>query len=223
MQALEKITLAYLALQERADKLQADKDAMFSENQSLSHKLRATKENNRFLQSERDRLSKQCEAFKSAYKQSQESNKGDLKDYSEEMRNLKACIEELESQLVALTPKEQRIDEPTDGYEAEKRVCRQYFKASETTEKADGAAKPVILLRTLAGDDAGGWITERITKTNGDTTFGTNSYLERAKQFANLDEVGAFLGKDYPLELIGISYHHPKTLQPVNVVTATTE
>lgn len=82
----------------------------------------------------------------------------------------------------------------------------------KTTEKADEAIKPVILLRTNAGRDAGGWITERIVKTNGDTTFGTNSYPERAKQFANLDEVSVFLGANYPLELVTITYHHPKTL-----------
>jgi hypothetical protein len=246
MQALEKLTIAYLALQERAERLQADKDAMFFENQQLLAKYKKAAENNRFLQKERNK-------WFDAYNELNKSNEALIIEQAEQMRNLKECIEELEGQLVALTPKEQRIDEPQDGYEAEKRVCRAGFKASgdnlpetiQIKEECEGSAQdwekarcvggfgatgkklhigtppndadetPVILLRTLAGRSAGEWITEHITKMNGDTTFGTNSYPERAKQFTSLDEVDAFLGARYPRDLIQMSYHHPVTLQLV--------
>jgi hypothetical protein len=303
MQALEKLTLAYLALQERAAKLEADKDAMFFENQTLLHKSKDLAACNRFLQEERDNLAKQVETLKSAYKLSQQFQNSIEKESSaqnEQIANLKACIEELEGQLVALTPKEQRIDEPKDGYEAEKRVCRAGFKASETPNDADeilytlkdadgyylksvidtnksvfGATrqdalyfkyhydvdyfkfwyndenhnkrcevaevcsidlinpriyssavqkasdtdeKPVILLANQYGD----WVHGKTLNAKEQTELLFTPNKQLADQFASLDEVADFLD-DYPLDKINISYRHPKTLKPVNVVSVTTE
>ena len=110
--ALKKLTLAYLALQERAEKLEKDKDALFIENQSLLHKVKTTKENNRFLQSERDKLQEDKEDYFCAH--------------ADEVRNLKDYIDTLEAQLFTLAN--------GHGYENEneKPVCRADFKASET-------------------------------------------------------------------------------------------
>jgi hypothetical protein len=211
MQALEKLTLVYLALQERAEKLQADKDAMFFENQALLHKSKDLAACNRFLQEERDNLAKQVETLKSAYKQSQESNKGEVNDYKKLIRDLKECIEELEGQLVALTPKEQRIDEPQDGYEAEKRVCRAGFKASEKPNDAD--EKPVILL----ANQYGAWVKSCFFVFNDSAKIKQLMFtaeIKEAKQFASLAAVGEFLSGCIG-ETLQTSYHHPVTLQLV--------
>jgi chromosome segregation ATPase len=131
MQALEKLTLAYLVLQERAEKLQADKDAMFFENQTLQAKYKKTAENNRFLQRERNK-------WFDAYNELNKSNEALTIEQAEQMHNLKECIEELEGQCVELQAKLDALQPaPTDGYEAEKRVCRAASKDSETPNDTD--------------------------------------------------------------------------------------
>jgi DNA repair exonuclease SbcCD ATPase subunit len=244
MQALEKITLAYLALQERADKLQADKDAMQQDLADLQHKYKTAKEQKAFLQTERNK-------WFDAYNLLDKSNGAQTVEQAEEIRNLKACIEELESQLVALTPKEQRIDEPTDGYEAEKRVCRQDFKASGDTlpetmrfkEECEGSAKDWENAKCRGGltgkkvyfgdktnettEKAGGTTQPVILLANqyGDWVHGKtlNSKEQTELLFTpdkQLADQFATLREvkdfldDYPIENIIVSYRHPQTLKP---------
>jgi predicted nuclease with TOPRIM domain len=152
MQALEKLTLAYLALQERAEKLQADKDAMFFENQTLQAKYKKAKEKNAFLQADRN---KWFDAYEHLYK----SNEALTIEQADEMRNLKECIDELEGQCVELQAKLDALQPApihkindtkkapicdkysegigAEGYEAEKHVCRAGFKDSETPNDTD--------------------------------------------------------------------------------------
>ena len=104
-----------------------------------------------------------------------------------------------------------------DGYEAEKRVCRAGFKDSETPNDAD--EKPVILLR---GNQYGDWVYGKCLNERQQTELIFASKKERAEVFADLDKVKDFLD-DYPLDNITITYHHPRTFEPVNVVSVTTE
>jgi len=166
--------------------LQAEYDNLRQDLADLQAKYKTLKEQKAFLQTDRNK-------WYNAYTHLDESNEAQTIAQAEEMRQLKAENERLRAYVVE-----------KDGIE----VLGEVQPATTLQElgKADEAIQPVILLRTNAGRNAGGWITERIIKTNGDTTFG-------AKQFANLDEVSAFLGANYPMDLINISYHHPETLQ----------
>ena len=227
--ALEKLTLAYLELREHAQKLQSVINATQYDLAELQAKYKTVKEQKQFLQKERNK-------WFDAYNQIVETNEKESSAQNEQIHNLKQCIEELESQLVQLTPKEQRIDEPTDGYDDAKRVCRADFKASETpelyntiydnmeclhspetTEKADEAIQPVILLANQYGD----WVHGKTLNAKEQTELLFTPNKQLADQFANLDEVKDFLD-DYPLDNINITYRDPKTLRPVNVVTVKT-
>jgi len=272
MQALEKLTLAYLELREHAQKLQSVINATQYDLAELQAKYKTAKEQKQFLQDERDKLTAQKENY--------------ICEHADEIRNLKECIEELESQLVALTPKEQQIDEPTDGlpsdvvmvlqygkqwlcgeygkdfcfdysdniknalqfasrdeineflcgeplgnlvihyfnpqtgyigttppdgYDDAKRVCRADFKASETTEKADEAIQPVILLANQYGT----WVKSCFFIFDDRAKikqFMFTTEIKEAKQFASLVAVGEFLSGCVG-EKLQTSYHHPETLQ----------
>lgn len=202
MQALEKITLAYLALQERAEKLQSVINATQYDLAELQAKYKTTKEQKKFLQTERNK-------WYDAY------NEKATVEQADEIRNLKQCIEELESQLVALTPKEQRVDEPTDGYEAAKRVCRADFKASETTEKADGAtpASQVLIIKLGASNDYLQYIVDRQYRKSGDSTFDTISNPAYARRFLTYSDVVLFLGATFPMDLVEVFNFDIDTLE----------
>jgi len=314
MQALEKLTLAYLELLAKHDDLVKQNEELVTNISELNHKYKTTKEQKAFLQTERNK-------WFDAYNQIVETNEKATVEQADEMRNLKyenaellrrlqfnskfqnsiekessaqneqihnlkQCIEELESQLVALTPKEQQIDEPTDGlpsdvvmvlqygkqwlcgeygkdfcfdysdniknalqfasrdeindflcgeplgnlvihyfnpqtgyigttppdgYDDAKRVCRADFKASETTEKADEAIQPVILLANQYGT----WVKSCFFIFDDRAKikqFMFTTEIKEAKQFASLVAVGEFLSGCVG-EKLQTSYHHPETLQ----------
>ena len=196
--ALKKLTIAYLALQERANKLQADKDAMFIENQSLLHKFRKAGDVNRLLQKERNK-------WFDAYKQIVETNELQMVEQADEMRQLKAENERLRAYV---------IRKDGIGIFAKPPPA----PTLQELEEADEAMRPIILLSNQYGD----WVQGKTLNAREQTELLFTPNKQLADQFANLDEVKDFLD-DYPLELVDISYHHPETLQHVGVVTVKTE
>ncbi len=91
--ALKKLTVAYLALQERADKLQADKDAIQQDLAALQHKYKTAKERKAFLQTERNK-------WFDAYNLLDKSNDSQTIAQAEELRQLKAENERLRAYVI---------------------------------------------------------------------------------------------------------------------------
>ena len=196
--ALEKLIIAYLTLQECANKLQADKDAMQQELADLQHRYKTLKEQKAFLQTERNK-------WFDAYKQIVETNELQMVEQADEMRQLKAENERLRAYV---------IRKDGIGIFAKPPPA----PTLQELEEADEAMRPIILLSNQYGD----WVQGKTLNAREQTELLFTPNKQLADQFANLDEVKDFLD-DYPLELVDISYHHPETLQHVGVVTVKTE
>ena len=91
--ALKKLTVVYLALQECANKLQADKDEMQQDLADLQHRYKTLKEQKAFLQTERKK-------WFDAYNQSVETNEKATVEQAEELRQLKAENERLRAYVI---------------------------------------------------------------------------------------------------------------------------
>jgi len=179
MRALEKLTLAYLVLQKKYEKAKKANDDVVFAMFELQEKYKKVKEQKAFLQADRNK-------WFDAYNELNKSNEALTIEQAEQMHNLKECIEELEGQCVELQAKLEALQvapkEPTNT---------------------------IYFLELLSENNHKQYIADIKYRKSGDGMLGTNSNIEAAKKFASHAEIKAFLGSEFPMDLVAIHVLQP--------------